>query len=931
MRAPRSSDLWIWRLENHEVPLYALAMSAVVGRELELERVEGFFGRSGRGRPTALGLFGEPGIGKTTVWAWAVARARARSSIVLVARPAESEARLSFAGLADLLSTVPESIFDSIPAPQRTALDAALLRTRPKRPPERRVIGTALLSVLRALSEEKEVVVAVDDLHWLDAPSAAAVEFASRRLVDQPVLTIASVRSEEPEPPVLASLASEGRLDRLELGPLSVASLHRVLARELGRTFPRPTLVRIAAAARGNPLYAIEIARLIDRWDVRAPLAVPGSLSLLVASRVGSLPPATREALLRAAVLARPELRLVEEEALAPAEQAGLVRVSDDGQVEFVHPLYASAVYASAPATRRRATHRALAEVVEDPEQRARHLALACNVPDAQVAREVAVAARRARLRGAPDTAAELMSLALGLTPPGEAAVERRIELAENLYVVGDFDRGAELLEQAQSAIPRGDLRARALLLLAELVYRQRGEREAAAIAREALAVAQDPILRVRCHVRLAGWAVTSSLRGAAADVAAASELLEGSAATEPGLRSSLLVNRIRVDLCLGRGLDLATAQRALELEQADPPRDVDDRLVYMLGVWFRYVDDFGRARSQLEEAQRVARDEGDDASLVNILQNRMLVELLAGEWPRADELAGELGEIADQLSLTNIARAWIAYLDAHRGRLDEIRDAAATADRREALLDMLYLRALGTVELCAGLYEEANEHLAQALAHLEAIGVEEPAIWRIDGEAIEAALGAGDLERARRLVARFEARADRSRIPWSLAVSARCRGLLHAAEGELEPASEALERALVEHRNCPMPFEAARTLLAHGRVLRRRKLRRRARKSLEEARGIFAGLGADPWTSHADEELRRIPIRRAPADLSATEQHIARLAAEGLSNRLIAERAFVSVKTVETNLKRAYRKLGISSRAQLARALDDRRATVVS
>jgi DNA-binding CsgD family transcriptional regulator len=474
-------------------------------------------------------------------------------------------------------------------------------------------------------------------------------------------------------------------------------------------------------------------------------------------------------------------------------------------------------------------------------------------------------------------------------------------------------------------------VQARALLLLSELVYRQQGQTEAALIAREALGAAQDTILRARCCVRLATWGTTLDLHKAAEDVEGASALLAQIPASEPGLRAAVLVTRVKVDFFLGRGLDLEAARDALELERAEPPRDVDDRLVFLLGVWSRYVDDYSRARSQLEEAQRVAREEGDDASLVNILFNRMAVELGAGEWAKADEIAHELGETAEQLSLANIGDAWIAYLDAHRGRLDAVRNAFARADRRDAFLDMLYLRALGTAELGSGLHEAADDHLSRALERLEAMGVGEPAIWRIDGDAIEAALGVGKPDRARTLLARFEERAERSRIPWSLAVSARCRGLLYAAEGDLVLASEALEQAADEHRRCPVPFENARTLLAHGRVLRRRKQRRRARELLERARSIFAELGADAWADQVDEELRRIPTRRAPDELSATELRIARLAADGLSNRVIAERAFVSVKTVETNLKRAYRKLGISSRAQLARALDERSSVLAT
>jgi DNA-binding NarL/FixJ family response regulator len=194
-----------------------------------------------------------------------------------------------------------------------------------------------------------------------------------------------------------------------------------------------------------------------------------------------------------------------------------------------------------------------------------------------------------------------------------------------------------------------------------------------------------------------------------------------------------------------------------------------------------------------------------------------------------------------------------------------------------------------------------------------------------VEGDAIEAAVGVGDLSRAEALVSLFEERAARSRIPWSLAVSARCRGLLLAARGELEEAAAALERADAEHERCPLPFERARTLLVQGQVLRRLKRKRQARASLEEALAIFRRLGAEAWERRAEAELARVVVRRAPNELSATELRIATLAAAGLTNKAIAAEVFVTQKAVEANLARAYRKLGIRSRAQLARALDAR------
>ena len=314
-------------------------MSSLVGRESELGAVEAFLRSE---RPLALAIVGEPGIGKTTLWQAAVEDARGHGARVLIARPTESEGRLAFAGLADLLADVPDELFARLPEPQRVGLDAALLRAASARPPGRRVVGAGFLTLLRELAGESEVVCAIDDLQWLDASSAAVAGFALRRLREEPVRILVSVRATELAQAPIPALERDLQFEHLELGPLSVAALHRVLTQELGRTFPRPTLVRIAQAAGGNPLYAIEIARELDRrggHDISGRVPVPQGLEALVRARVRALPAEARDALLRAAVLARPDTETIDPVELAAAEEAGLVRVEPDGPIEFVHPL----------------------------------------------------------------------------------------------------------------------------------------------------------------------------------------------------------------------------------------------------------------------------------------------------------------------------------------------------------------------------------------------------------------------------------------------------------------------------------------------------------------------------------------------------------------------------------------------------------------
>jgi len=287
--------------------------------------------------------------------------------------------------------------------------------------------------------------------------------------------------------------------------------------------------------------------------------------------------------------------------------------------------------------SRRRATHSVLANAVDDPEERARHLALACDGPDDVVAGVVEQAARGARARGAPDTAAELSELAVRLTSPGSPVVdERRLELAEHLHLAGDFEREARFLDELRETLAPGDLRARALLMLGHIDFWRAGESAALALADEALLVARDPLVQARCHALIAMWAGTIDVPKAASAAEAALVVLEPAPDADPGLLALALSARVRADLFLGDGLDVGAAERALALEARALPASVDRRVVFKLGQWLRYVDDLDGARLRLAEAELSAREEGDESSLANILLNRVLLECWAGEWQRA-------------------------------------------------------------------------------------------------------------------------------------------------------------------------------------------------------------------------------------------------------------------------------------------------------
>ena len=372
---------------------------AIVGRADEVQAVHRFLDRIG-GEGCALVLAGGPGIGKTVVWQHALAGAAGRSVTRLSCRPVETEAKLAFAALADLLEPVADLVLPEIPAPQRTALEVALLRAAPEgAPPNPRAVATAVLSMLRRLTERGPLVLAIDDEQWLDRASAEALAFALRRLGPRPLGVLTTLRLEaDPAHDALGlDAAFAGRIERRLLGPLSASALHHVIRQHLGQVFPRPTLHRLTETAGGNPFYALELARaLLDDGgpvEPSAPLPVPATLADLMARRLDRLAQRHRHVLLLASAAAAPTVTLVHElagaragaEGLARATQARLVEVHD-GRVRFAHPLLAAAVYRAAPAATRREVHRQLATVAA-PEERARHLALAAVAADEAVAR----------------------------------------------------------------------------------------------------------------------------------------------------------------------------------------------------------------------------------------------------------------------------------------------------------------------------------------------------------------------------------------------------------------------------------------------------------------------------------------------------------------------------------------------------------------
>ena len=923
--------------------------AAVVGRDAELASIERLLDDLPHG-PRALVLEGEPGIGKSTVWSEVFERAEARGLPVLSCRPVEAETKLAFASLADLLAPVADEALPELPDPQRIALEVALLRASPRgTPPDGRAVGTAVLSVLARRAESSPLVLAIDDVQWLDRATAATLAFALRRLPPRPIGVVASVRLEQgvAADPLALERAFPTGVERLRLGPLTLSGLHHVIRTRLGHVFPRPTLRRIAQASGGNPLFARELARALADLGARPgpgdPLPVPDTLGALLRDRVAGLPARSRESLLVAAAVSSPTTAAVARavgaeaaSALAAAERAGVVELRGE-DIRFNHPLLASAVYASAPAESRRRLHRQLADLADDVEERARHLALATMRPDEEVAATLDAAADRARARGAPDAAAELQERALGLTPTADvrAARRRRTRAAAHHFHAGDRPHARALLEQVLAEAEAGPERAEALRLLADVRYHDDSFPEAIALFEEALEHVEDaPKLTAPIEVGLV-MACCGAAQFGGAEPHARRGLELAEATGDPALVAQALAASLCVDFFLGRGLDEERLARSLELEDASSAVALALRPSMAAATMLFYSGQLARARSLYRTLRDRLVEHGEESNTPLLSGHMAWLECWRGDFAAAVAIADEgleSGLDVGSESMQAFVRCIRGSARAHQGDVDaaraELGEAVATLRRTGFLMGLFLGRAfLGFLELSLGDHAAAHRVLNGVVGPFET-EIPEPFLARFLPDEIEALVALGELDRAEALLATFERAArDRDRA-WALAASARCGALVAAARGDLPAAAQALERALAEHARAELPFELGRTLIVVGQVRRRTGERRAARGALERARDLFEELGARLWAERAAAELRRVPIRRGAADeLTPTEERIAELAAAGRTSREVAQALFVSPRTVEANLTRIYRKLGVGSRAELGASMAARRA----
>jgi DNA-binding CsgD family transcriptional regulator len=899
----------------------------LIAREAELGRIEAFLDRPAEG-PRAFVLEGDPGIGKSTLWLAGIAAARERSYRVFASRPAEAERSFPNVVLGDLFGELEPAVLATLPAPRRRAFESALLlQEAPDVPVDPRALGVAIHTLLSVLGAGRSLVLAIDDDQWLDSTSAATLLFALRRLGDQPVRLLLSRRVGVEAAAALEEAIDPSAVERLTVSPLSLGGVQLLLRRRLDAAFPRPTLARIHEVSGGNPFYALELARVQSTHparDATLPLAVPTSLELLVGARLLALDASTRDALLLIAahgrlpvVLAR--AMLIAPEALGRARAANVIG-TEGAVIRFTHPILASTIYQAATDEGRRDAHRRLAEVVDDPVHRGRHLALAADAPSQELAAAIESASGVASDRGLSIAAAELAEHALRLTPP-EAADDRHrraIAAARAHSAGGEGGRSRAITAELLAAAPPGRRRAEALMLRSELEPAP----AAVALLEEALAEAEGtPELESAIHASLAEVGFWSSIRDFAwAGDHARASLRLAERLDDDALRADALSILATLRFADGGPQALELAERAFQLAAPLVRQRRAARTIGAVGLVLTWSGRVDHARAWLER-RLVEWSDRDERIRWDLLWYLAIVEVWAGRWAMAAQYADEVRENGVRYGLeTPYDRFPSAFVALHQGELEVAREHALRAlELGEGQQLEFFFGILGTCDLWSGDPNAARANFVLAEQAADTMGEHDPNMrfWRADH--VEALLQLGRIDEATHLLADWEAAAGRLGRERVIAESRRCRGLIAIAGGDLSTGVAILEESIELHRAAEDRFGLARALLALGVVRRRMRQKRTAREAIEAALAGFEDLGAASWATAARAERARIGGWQRIEGLSPSEESVASLVAEGRTNREIANALFLGERTVASHLTRVYAKLGIRSRTELA------------
>ena len=901
------------------------------GRADERAALDGLLADVRRGESRSLILRGEAGIGKTALLEYLVASA----SDLTVARAVgvEWEMELAFAGLHQLCAPMLDRL-DRLPAPQRQALEI-VFGLRAGTPPDRFLVGLAVLGLLSEVAEERPLLCVVDDAQWLDHASALTLAFVVRRLLAEPVAIVFAAREPGEELRQVPDLEVHG------LGNVDARAL---LGSAVQFMLDERVRDRIIAETRGNPLALLELPRgltatqLAGGFGVPAADAVPDRIEESFVRRLRPLPDDTRVLLLAASaepvgdplLLWRAAERLgIDPEAATGAADDGLLVIGE--RVMFRHPLVRSAMYRSAAADERRAVHLALAEATDseaDPDRRAWHFAAAAAGPDEDVALELERSAGRAQARGGMAAAAAFLQHAVMLTGDPARRTDRALAAAEASLQAGVFDLAHGMLASAAVG-PLDELqRARLDLLRAEAAYSESHGSEAPALLLRAAKTLEPLDPRLARETYLDAW--SSGLF--AGRLATAGSLHHVSRAALAGPRpegaprpSDLLLEGFALAFTDGRAAAAPVLARAAT-GFAGPDASIEEvlRWGWLATAAAAMVWDYETCRAVATRGVEIAREAGALSVLavsVNVMTQAIV---LGGEFGTASLLVSE-AEGVTQATGTHVAPYGALVLAGLQGGEEAaaelidptIRDFTAggqgTAVQYAYWARALLLNGLGRYQEALAAAEEASDDTPELFV----------AVWAAI-ELLEAATRSGRPEVAERAYERILAATSVASTDWALGIRARSRALRSEGEAAESGYDEAIER-LARTRLRP---ELARTHLLYGEWLRRENRRVDARAHLRAAHDQLTAIGMAAFAERArgellatGEKLRRRTVETRD-DLTAQEWHIARLARDGLSNPEIGARLFLSPRTVEWHLRKVFAKLGIRSRRQLAGAL---------
>jgi DNA-binding CsgD family transcriptional regulator len=922
-----------WPPFSQDVAVPALPAAPLWGRNHELAELDALLGRARNGRSGALVISGEAGVGKTALLDHAVARA---ASSVHVNRmiASESEMELAYAGLQLLCDPVMDSI-GNLPVPQSEALEAAF-GLRVAAAPSPFLVGLAVLGLLTEAAEAQPLMCVVDDAQWLDEASAQAIAFVARRLEAERIVVVLAMRAVDEKFAGLPQLVVEG------LGDDDARELFR-------RALPGPVDTRVRdqliAEARGNPLALRELPRALSPAEIAGGFALTISMPLerrieqSVLAQLEALPESARLLLLLAAAdpTGDPGLLWRASTALGlgsadfdVAEKGGALVVG--ARVGFRHPLVRSAVYRAASPGDRRRVHAALADATDverDPDRRAWHRASATVRPDEEVAADLERSAARARRRGGAAATAAFLERAATLTPTPFERAQRLIAAAEAKYDAGAPETALRLLDTAQDedlTVLQGALIARLRARAGYALRRDSGG------ARQLLAAAQgleplDPMLARDTYIEALAAAIYGGRLGDANEVAVvARAILEATANDESDRARDLLLRGQALLAAEGQAAAIPTLRRALSAFVEYPPDGLELHWMWFASRAAQDLWDPVLMRALAERQVEAARAEGVLTVLPIALSLLMLAQTVDGDLDAAEASCDEIDAIKS-VTGNPLPQYGRMFLAAYRGQADDVqRFARQVRADGEARGEGYALSAANFAEAILynglGRYAEATEVARRELPYTHELNH----AMRTLLELVEAAARTGEHALAEEALAHLASVTTPLGNDWAL-------GVLAMAEAQVRDGDEAealFQNALERFERAGIPIMVGRTSLLYGEALRRQNRRVDARERLRAAHELLSEAGLNGFAERAAQELRltgetvRARTVETAGALTNQELNVARLAREGLTNRDIGGRLFISSRTAEYHLRKVFMKLGITSRAELKIALAD-------